>query len=101
MTSPGGQMMTDVGQLRDFAGRFATHADIIEDEARRAFASSENIAGGGWFGSAQVMSHGTMEEVMRAFRNIRDLMDHTSQTMSKNADDYEHSEAANRAELQS
>ena len=99
-TTSGGQMMTDPGELRDYGGRFSVHADIVDDESRRAFASSESIAGGGWFGGAQTMSHGTMEEIMRAFRNIREMLDHTSQTMMANADEYERIEAENRAALQ-
>ena len=33
------------------AGRFDVHAQTVEDEARKMWASSQNIAGAGWSGT--------------------------------------------------
>jgi hypothetical protein len=48
--------MTDPDQMRAMAGRFDVHAQTVEDEARRMWASSQNIAGAGWSGTAQMTS---------------------------------------------
>jgi hypothetical protein len=45
--------MTDPHQMRAMAGRFDVHAQTVEDEARRMWTSSQNIAGDGWSGTAQ------------------------------------------------
>ena len=50
------RFMTDPHQTRDMAGRFETHAQTVEDEARKMWASSQNIAGAGWSGTAQSTS---------------------------------------------
>ena len=93
--------MTDPDMMNDYARRFAVHADTIQDDSHRAFASSENIAGAGWFGGAQRMSHTSMEEMMRAFRNIVDMMQWTSDNLARAATEYEAQEAANQASLSS
>jgi len=42
------RFMTDPHQMRAMAGRFDVHAQTVEDEARKMWASSLNIAGAGW-----------------------------------------------------
>ncbi|MEK1148443.1 WXG100 family type VII secretion target, partial [Mycobacterium ulcerans] len=43
------RFMTDPHAMRDMAGRFEMHAQTVEDEdeARKMWASSQNIAGAG------------------------------------------------------
>ena len=64
------RFMTDPHQMRAMAGRFEVHAQTVEDEARKMWASSMNIAGAGWSGQAQATSYDTMGQVNQAFRNI-------------------------------
>ena len=44
------RFMTDPHAMRAMAGRFETHAQTVEDEARPLYASSQNISGAGWSG---------------------------------------------------
>ncbi len=45
------RFMTDPPHaMRDMAGRFEVHAQTVEDEARRMWASAQNISGAGWSG---------------------------------------------------
>jgi hypothetical protein len=46
------------------------HAQTVEDEARKMWASSQNIAGAGWSGTAQMTSYDTMGQMNTAFRNL-------------------------------
>ena len=39
------RFMTDPHEMRSMAGRFDVHAQTVEDEARKMWASSQNIAG--------------------------------------------------------
>ena len=58
------RFMTDPHEMRSMAGRFDVHAQTVEDEARKMWASSQNIAGAGWSGTAQadvVRHHGPDE----------------------------------------
>ncbi|MGB3287200.1 WXG100 family type VII secretion target, partial [Mycolicibacter algericus] len=48
------RFMTDPDAMRAMAGRFDVHAQTVEDEARRMWASSQNIAGAGWSGAASM-----------------------------------------------
>ncbi|ARG91447.1 WXG100 family type VII secretion target, partial [Mycobacterium kansasii] len=48
--------MTDPHAMRAMAGRFEVHAQTVEDEARRMWASSQNISGAGWSGLAEATS---------------------------------------------
>ncbi|EUA42693.1 putative ESAT-6-like protein 7 [Mycobacterium xenopi 4042] len=50
------------------------HAQTVEDEARKMWASSVNIAGAGWSGSAQATSYDTMSQMNQAFRNIVNML---------------------------
>ncbi len=40
------RFMTDPHAMRDMAGRFEVHAQTVEDEARRMWASAQKSAGG-------------------------------------------------------
>jgi WXG100 family type VII secretion target len=91
MTSPG-KFMTDPDAMREYGGRFSAHAETINTESQKAWASSQGIAGAGWSGTAQTTSSGTMEEMMRAFRNIHDMVQHTSDNLHRAASDYEQRE---------
>ncbi|WP_372506479.1 WXG100 family type VII secretion target [Mycobacterium noviomagense] len=65
------RFMTDPDQMRAMAGRFDVHAQTVEDEARKMWASSVNIAGASWSGTAQATSYDTMSprrEQLRAAR---------------------------------
>jgi WXG100 family type VII secretion target len=103
VASPGSiaNFMTDVAAMREYAGRFQVHSDVIDDESRRAWASAQNISGSGWTGDANTMSTMTVEEMMRAFRNIRDMMTWASQNLAHSADNYEHTELAGKQMLSS
>jgi WXG100 family type VII secretion target len=63
------RFMTDPHEMRSMAGRFDVHAQTVEDEARKMWASSQNIAGAGWSGTAQMTSYDTMGQINTAFRN--------------------------------
>ena len=68
------RFMTDPHEMRAMAGRFDVHAQTVEDEARKMWASSQNIAGAGWSGTAQMTSYDTMGQMNQAFRNIKDVL---------------------------
>lgn len=85
-------LMTDSGLMREFSGRFATHAGVIEDESKKAYASSQNISGAGWFGSAEGASNTSVGDMQRAFNNIRDMMQFVSDNLSHSADRYDEGE---------
>ena len=65
------RFMTDPHEMRAMAGRFDVHAHTVADEARKMWASSQNIAGAGWSGTAQVTSYDTMGEIESGFRQHR------------------------------
>ena len=60
-TVPGSELIISAGAIpapvpeamRAMAGRFETHAQTVEDEARRMWASSQNISGAGWSGMSR------------------------------------------------
>ena len=93
--------MTEPDTMRDYSGRFANHASNIHADAQKAFASSEGISNAGWSGDANMASMGSMEEMMRAFRNIENQMTFVSDNLWTSADTYEQQEHANAAELKS
>jgi WXG100 family type VII secretion target len=93
--------MTDPAAMRDYSGRFANHATNIHADAQKAYASSQGISGAGWDGDANRMSLGTVEEMMRAFRNIENQMHFVSDNLRTSADTYEQQEDANSAALKS
>jgi WXG100 family type VII secretion target len=85
-------LMTDSEQMRDFSRRFHNHASVIEDESRKAYASSQNISGAGWWGSAEGASNVSVAEMQKAFNNIRDMMQFTSDNLARSADQYDEGE---------
>jgi WXG100 family type VII secretion target len=93
--------MTDPAAMRDYSGRFANHATNIQADAQKAYVSSQGISGAGWDGDANKMSLGTVEEMMRAFRNIENQMHFVSDNLRTSADTYEQQEQANSAALKS
>nr|WP_034166604.1 WXG100 family type VII secretion target [Mycobacterium tuberculosis] len=68
------RFMTDPHAMRDMAGRFEVHAQTVEDEARRMWASAQNISGAGWSGMAEATSLDTMTQMNQAFRNIVNML---------------------------
>lgn len=93
--------MTDPDAMRDYSGRFANHATNIQADAQKAYASSQGIAGAGWDGHANKTSSATVEEMMRAFRNIENQMHFVSDNLRTSADTYEQQEQASSAALKS
>lgn len=95
------KFMTDPAAMRDYSGRFGNHATNIHADAQKAYASSQGISGAGWDGDANKMSLGTVDEMMRAFRNIENQMHFVSDNLRTSADTYEQQEHANSAALKS
>jgi WXG100 family type VII secretion target len=95
------RFMTDAHQMRDMAGRFDVHANTVGDEARKMWASSENIAGAGWIGSAQATSYDTMGQVNQAFRNIVNMLHGVRDGLIRDANNYEQQEQASQQVLSS
>ena len=93
--------MTDPDQMRVMAGRFDAHAVAVEDEALRMWASSQNIAGAGWSGTAQVASYDTMGQMNQAFRNIVTMLHGVRDGLIRDARNYEQQEAASQQLLSS
>jgi WXG100 family type VII secretion target len=91
--------MTDPHQMRAMAGRFDMHAQTVEDEARRMWASSTNIAGAGWGGAAQATSYDTMGQMNVAFRNIVEMLHGVRDGLLRDANNYEQQEAASQQML--
>lgn len=88
------KLMTDSGLMREFQRKFAGHADVIEAESARAYASSQNISGGGWYGSAEGASLTSVGDLQKAFNNIRDMMQFVSDNLGRSADQYDEGEQA-------
>lgn len=64
------RFMTYPHEMRSIAGRFEVHTRTVEDAARKLLASSQNIAGAAWGGTAQATSYNTASQMNTAFRNI-------------------------------
>ena len=92
-------LMTDPEGMRNYSGRFGGHADTIEAESARAFASSQNMSGGSWRGAAEAASFNTMTELNQAFRRIHEQMMFVSQGLARGAAEYERNEAEGAADL--
>jgi ESAT-6 family protein len=90
------RFMTDPHAMRDMAGRFETHAQTVEDEARKMWASSTNIAGAGWSGMAQSTSYDTMGQMNQAFSNIVNMLHSVRDGLVRNANHYESQEQASQ-----
>src|SRR5271170_3723474 len=83
------RFMTDPHEMRAMAGRFDVHAQTVEDEARKMWASSANIAGAGWSGTAQVTSYDTMGQMNTAFRNIVTMLGGVRDGLLRDATNYD------------
>jgi WXG100 family type VII secretion target len=86
------RFMTDPDAMRAMAGRFDVHAQTVEDEARKMWASSVNIAGAGWTGMAQASSYDTMGQMNQAFRNIVNMLHGVRDGLVRDANNYEQQE---------
>jgi WXG100 family type VII secretion target len=95
------RFMTDPNQMRAMAGRFDVHAQTVEDEARKMWASSQNIAGAGWSGAAQMTSYDTMAQMHQAFRNIVTMLHGVRDGLIRDANNYEAQEQASQHLLSS
>ncbi|CRH16855.1 esat-6 like protein [Mycobacterium tuberculosis] len=90
------RFMTDPHAMRDMAGRFEVHAQTVEDEARRMWASAQNISGAGWSGMAEATSLDTMTQMNQAFRNIVNMLHGVRDGLVRDANNYEQQEQASR-----
>src|SRR5262245_14522700 len=88
MPSAASNLMTDPSKMQEMAGRFAAHSETVRDLARKMWASTLDIAGAGWSGSAQAASSDTMGQMHQAFNNITTMLDDVSQRLNANADHY-------------
>ncbi|HTX94497.1 MAG TPA: WXG100 family type VII secretion target [Mycobacterium sp.] len=95
------RFMTDPHAMRDMAGRFEMHAQTMEDEARKMWASSQNISGAGWSGTAEATSFDTMGAMNQAFRNIVNLLHGVRDGLVRDAGNYEQQEQASQQILSS
>ncbi|OBH53804.1 WXG100 family type VII secretion target [Mycobacterium sp. E2479] len=95
------RFMTDPHELRAMAGRFGVHAQTVEDAARMMWASSQNIAGAGWSGMAQITSYDTMGQMDRAFRNIVNMLHGVRDGLIRDATNYEQQEQESQQILSS
>jgi WXG100 family type VII secretion target len=95
------RFMTDPHQMRTMAGRFEMHAQTVADEARKMWASSQNIAGAGWSGQAQLTSHDTMGQMNQAFNNIVNMLHGVRDGLIRDANNYEQQEQASQQILSS
>lgn len=96
-----GNFMTDPDAMRASAKKFHQHNDNIAADAGRAWSAANEISGSGWGGDANVASLATLEEMMRAFKNIEHMVTDTADKLTVGADNYEQQEAANRQALSS
>ncbi len=83
------RFMTDPHAMRDMAGRFEVHAQTVEDEARRMWASAQNISGAGWSGMAEATSLDTMTQMNQAFRNIVNMLHGVRDGLVRDANNYD------------
>ncbi len=93
------RFMTDPHAMRDMAGRFEVHAQTVEDEARRMWASAQNISGAGWSGMAEATSLDTMTQMNQAFRNIVNMLHGVRDGLVRDANNYEQQEQASAAQV--
>ena len=95
------RFMTDPHAMRAMAGRFEMHAQTVSDEARKMWASSQNIAGAGWSGQAQLTSYDTMGQMNQAFTNIVNMLHGVRDGLIRDANNYEQQEQASQQVLSS
>lgn len=95
------RFMTDPHSMRDMAGRFETHAQTVQDDARTMFASSQNISGAGWSGQSSATSLDTMGQMNQAFGNIVNMLHGVRHGLIRDAANYERQEQASAQVLSS
>ncbi len=95
------RFMTDPHEMRAMAGRFDVHAQTVTDEARRMWASSQNISGAGWSGAASAASYSTMGQMNQAFHNIVNMLQGVRDGLIRDANNYEQQEQASQQILSS
>jgi len=93
------RFMTDPYVMRAMASRFSVHAHTVEDEARRMWASSQNISGAGWSGSAEATSYDTMSQMNQAFHNIVSMLEGVRDGLVRDANNYQQQEQASQQVL--
>ncbi|WP_234725236.1 WXG100 family type VII secretion target [Mycobacterium tuberculosis] len=74
---------------------------VQEDEARRMWASAQNISGAGWSGMAEATSLDTMAQMNQAFRNIVNMLHGVRDGLVRDANNYEQQEQASQQILSS
>ncbi len=90
--------MTRVGVISD---EFWAVVETVEDEARRMWASAQNISGAGWSGMAEATSLDTMAQMNQAFRNIVNMLHGVRDGLVRDANNYEQQEQASQQILSS
>ncbi len=90
--------MTRVGVISD---EFWAVVETVEDEARRMWASAQNISGAGWSGMAEATSLDTMTQMNQAFRNIVNMLHGVRDGLVRDANNYEQQEQASQQILSS
>mgnify|MGYP005817597051 CR=1 FL=1 len=95
------RFMTDPHAMRATAARFDAHAQTVEDEARRMWASTTSISGSGWGGLAERTSYDTMGQMQTAFSNIVTMLHDVRDGLLRDANLYEQQEAASQQVLSS
>jgi WXG100 family type VII secretion target len=95
------RLMTDPHAMRDMGGRFAIHAQTVEDEARRMWVSAQTIGGAAWSGTAQAASSDTIGQMNQAFRNIVDMLHGVCDGLFRDATRYEQQEQVGQHALSS
>jgi WXG100 family type VII secretion target len=95
------RFMTDPDSMRAMAGRFEAHAQTVQGEAAKMWASTTNIAGAGWSGPAQVSSYDTMGQMNTAFRNIVNMLHGVRDGLVRDAGNYEQQELTSQHLLSS
>ncbi|MGB3521772.1 MAG: WXG100 family type VII secretion target [Mycobacterium sp.] len=95
------RFMTDPDAMRSTAARFDAHAQTVEDEARRMWASTTSISGSGWGGLAERTSYDTMGQMQTAFSNIVNMLHGVRDGLIRDASQYEQQEAASQQILSS
>jgi membrane-bound ClpP family serine protease len=83
------------------AGCFDVHAQTVEDDARRMWASSQNIAGTGWGGTAQATSYDAIGQMLSGVSQHRDRAARCARPLIRDANNYEQQEAASQQILSS
>src|SRR6201990_3565228 len=90
------RFMPDPHAMRAMARRFEMHAQTVSDEARKMWASSQNIAGAGWRGQAQLTSYDTMGQMNQGFPNLVNSLHGVRDGLIRDANNYETQEQASQ-----